>query len=102
MLGCRDGLLLVLLAWQSIRFRRRWRWSLAAWGLSIGWLLMLSRWLYPLLRNGEGPKAASQMFGHLNGEPLTVLSVLDWGAEYLLLLCLPCIALWRRAPSAHC
>ena len=30
---------------------------------------------------------------------LTVLSGLDWagGAEYLLLLCLPCIALWRRA-----
>jgi hypothetical protein len=25
-------------------------------GLSIGWLLMLSRWLYPLLRDGEGPR----------------------------------------------
>ena len=100
MLGCRDGLLLVIAGMAiDLACRRRWRWSLAAWGLSIGWLLMLSRWLYPLLRNGEGPKAASQMFGHLNGEPLTVLSVLDWGggAEYLLLLCLPCIALWRRA-----
>ena len=77
--------------------------SLTAGGLSASWLLMLSRWLYPLLRDGGGPKAASRMFSHLNGEPLTVLSRLDWGeAEYLLLLCLPCIALWRRASSARC
>ena len=100
MLGCRDGLLLIIAGMAiDLAFRRRWRWSLAAWSLSIGWLLMLSRWLYPLLRDGEGPKAASRMFNHLNGELLTVLSGLDWagGAEYLLLLCLPCIALWRRA-----
>ena len=100
MLGCRDGLLLIIAGMAvDLACRRRWRWSLAAWCLSIGWLLMLSRWLYPLLRNGEGPKAASQLYGHLIGEPLTVLSGLDWsgGAEYLLLLCLPCIALWRRA-----
>ena len=96
MLGCRDGLLLIIAGMAiDLAYRRRWRWSLAAWGLSIGWLLMLSRWLYPLLRDGEGPKAASRMFNHLNGDPLTVLSSLDWagGAEYLLLLCLPCIAL---------
>ena len=100
MLGCRDGLLLITAGMAvDLAWRRRWRWSLAAGGLSIGWLLMLSRWLYPLLRDGEGPKAASRMFNHLNGDPLTVLSGLDWagGAEYLLLLCLPCIALWRRA-----
>ena len=100
MLGCRDGLLLIIAGMAiDLACRRRWRWSLAAWGLSIGWLLMLSRWLYPMLRDGEGPKAASRMFNHLNGELLTVLSSLDWagGAEYLLLLCLPCIALWRQA-----
>ena len=59
---------------------------------------MLSRWLYPLLRDGEGPKAASQMFSHLNNGPIRVLMGLDWGGgtEYLLLLGLPCIALWRR------
>ena len=100
MLGCRDGLVLITAGMAiDLGRRRRWRWSLAAWGLSIGWLLMLSRWLYPLLRDGDGPKAASRMFSYLNGDPLTVLSGLDWGggAEYLLLLCLPCIALWRRA-----
>ncbi len=100
MLGCRDGLLLVIAGMAiDLAFRRRWRWSLTAWSLSVGWLLMLSRWLYPMLRNGEGPKAASRMFSHLNGDLLTVLSGLDWGggAEYLLLLCVPCIALWRRA-----
>ena len=100
MLGCRDGLLLITAGMAiDLAWRRRWRWSLAAGSISIGWLLMLSRWLYPLLRDGEGPKAASRMFSHLNDDPITVLSGLDWGggAEYLLLLCLPCIALWRRA-----
>ena len=100
MLGCRDGLLLIIAGMAiDLACRRRWRWSLAAWGLSIGWLVMLSRWLYPMLRDGEGPKAASRMFSHLNDGAVSVLSGLDWGgsAEYLLLLCLPCIALWRRA-----
>ena len=100
MLGCRDGLVLITAGMAiDLAWRQRWRWSLTAGGLSASWLLMLSRWLYPLLRDGGGPKAASRMFSHLNGEPLTVLSRLDWGggAEYLLLLCLPCIALWRRA-----
>ena len=99
MLGSRDGLVLITAGMAiDLAWRRRWRWSLSAAGLSLGWLLMLSRWLYPLLRNGEGPKAASRMFSHLNGDPLSVLSGLDWGGggEYLLLLCLPCIALWRR------
>ena len=99
MLGSRDGLVLIIAGTAiDLAWRRRWRWSLSAAGLSLGWLLMLSRWLYPLLRNGEGPKAASRMFSHLNGDPLSVLSGLDWGggAEYLLLLCLPCIAIWRR------
>ena len=99
MLGCRDGLLLVTAGMAiDLAWRRRWRWSLAAGSLSISWLLMLSLWLYPLLRDGEGPKAASQMFSHLKDGPTSVLSGLDWGggAEYLLLLCLPCFVLWRR------
>ena len=100
LLGCRDGLVLITSGMAiDLAWRRRWRWSLAAGCLSVGWLLMLSRWLYPQLRNSEGPKAASRMFNHLHGDPTTVLSGLDWGggAEYLLLLCLPCIWLWRRA-----
>ena len=57
MLGCRDGLVLITAGMASdLACRRRWRWSLAAGGLSIGWLLLLSRWLYPLLRDGEGPR----------------------------------------------
>ena len=57
LLGARDGLVLVIggigldLAW-----RRRWRWSAAAAGLAAAWLLLLSRWLYPWLRDDEGPK----------------------------------------------
>ncbi|QNJ24060.1 uncharacterized conserved membrane protein (DUF2079) [Synechococcus sp. MIT S9220] len=99
LLGFRDGLLLII-AGMAIEqaWRRRWRWSTAATLVSGGWLLMLSRWLYPWLRHGEGPKAAAQMFGHLNGNPVEVLSSLDWigGAFYLLLLALPCGVLWKR------
>ena len=99
MLGARDGLVLVLggmgldLAW-----RQRWRWSAAVSGLAAGWLLLLSRWLYPWLRDGEGPKAAARMFSHLSGGPMQILQSLDWsgGLQYLVLLCLPCIWLWRR------
>jgi uncharacterized membrane protein len=99
LLGSRDGLVLIVggmaidLAW-----RRRWRWSATAAGLSITWLLMLSRWLYPLLRNGEGPKAAGRMFSHLSGGPLQAIQSLDWGGGllYIVLLCLPCIGLWRK------
>ena len=60
----------------------------ASGALALGWLLLLSRWLYPLLRNGEGPKAASRLYGHLSGEPLAVLTSLDWsgGLGYLLML----------------
>ena len=99
MLGSRDGLVLILAGMAiDLALRQRWRWSASAAGLSIAWLLMLSRWLYPLLRNGEGPKAASRMFSHLNGGPLEVIQSLDWGGGvvYLVLLALPCIGLWRK------
>ena len=99
LLGARDGLVLVIGGMAlDLALRRRWRWSAAALGLATGWLLLLSRWVYPLLRNGEGPKAASRMFGHLLGAPLNVLQQLDWGGglTYLLLLALPCGLLWRR------
>ena len=99
MLGARDGLVLVSGGMAlDLAVRRRWRWSAAAAGLSIGWLLLLSRWLFPMLRDGEGPKAAARLFDHLGGGPLMVINTLDWGGglSYLLLLALPCAWLWRR------
>ena len=99
MLGSRDGLVLVMGGMAlDLALRRRWRWCCAAFSLAVGWLLLLSRWLYPWLRNGEGPKAADRMFRHLLGDPLSVMQQLDWsgGLLYLLLLALPCGLLWRR------
>ena len=100
MLGCRDGLVLITGGMAlDLACRRRWRWCLAAGSLSLSWLLLLSRWLYPMLRDGEGPKAAGRMFNHLQGEPLVVLQSLDWsgGLQYLLLLVLPSFWFWRRS-----
>tara|TARA_B100002052_G_scaffold9420_2_gene7872 strand:- start:494 stop:1903 length:1410 start_codon:yes stop_codon:yes gene_type:complete len=99
MLGARDGLVLVIggmaldLAW-----RRCWRWSGVAAGLALGWLALLSRWLYPWLRDGEGPKAAERMFDHLSGPLPHLLQSIDWsgGLFYLVLLSLSCAPLWRR------
>ena len=99
MLGARDGLVLITGGMAlDLACRRRWRWAGAAAALSVCWFLLLSRWLYPWLRDGEGPKAASRMFSHLSGSPLQILDNLDWagGSQYLLLLCLPCILFWRR------
>ena len=99
LLGCRDGLVLITIGLAlELACQRRWRWSASAALLSAGWLLMLSRWLYPWLRGGEGPKAAGRMFGHLNGGLHQILTSIDWsgGVSYLVLLALPCGLLWRR------
>ena len=92
LLGSRDGLVLIVggmaidLAW-----RGRWRWSASAAGLSIAWLLMLSRWLYPLLRNGEDPKqpdacSATSAVAHFR------LFRLDWAEVCCTSCCSACRA----------
>ena len=93
----------------SLLIQKRWSWALAGAGLSGAWILLLSQWLYPLFRNGEGPKAAGRMFAHLGdsfGEILFTLISRPWlaftqidlggGAFYLLLLILPALPFWRR------
>ena len=66
MLGCRDGLVLITIGLSlSLLIQRRWTWAIAGIGLSGAWILLLSQWLFPLFRNGEGPKAAGQIFFHL-------------------------------------
>ncbi|MFN5195593.1 MAG: DUF2079 domain-containing protein [Cyanobacteriota bacterium] len=108
--GCRDGLARVVLGLGlGAALERRWRAALLAWGLGLGWLVLLSRWLYPLLR-GEGPKAAAAAYGHLGGSveaivlnlltrPQMVLQqvpLLD-ALVYLLLLAVAVAPFWRRA-----
>ena len=110
MLGCRDGLVLVTLGLSlSLLLQRRWTWAIAGAGLSGAWVLLLSQWLYPLFRNGAGPKAAGRMFSHLGdnfGDILFTLISRPWlafthidlggGAFYLLVLILPTLPFWRR------
>ena len=110
MLGCRDGLVLITLGLSiSLLIQRRWTWAIAGIGLSGAWILLLSQWVYPLFRNGEGPKAAGQMFSHLGdnvGDILFTLMSRPWlafthidlggSAFYLLVLILPTLPFWRR------
>ncbi len=110
MLGCRDGLVLITLGLSlSLLIQRRWSWAIAGTAISGAWMFLLSQWLYPLLRNGEGPKAASQMFPHLGdnlgdilftlvSRPWLVLTHIDGAGAtfYLLLLILPTLPFWRR------
>ncbi len=110
MLGCRDGLVLITLGLSlSLLIQRRWRWAITGAGLSGAWVLLLSQWLYPLFRDGEGPKAAGRMFSHLGnnfGDILFTLMSRPWlafthidfgdGAFYLLVLILPTLPFWRR------
>ena len=110
MMACRDGLVLITLGLSiSMLIQQRWTWAIAGIGLSGAWTLLLSKWLYPLLRNGEGPKAAGQMFSHLGnnfGDILLTLMSRPWlafthidlggSAFYFLILILPTLPFWRR------
>ncbi len=110
MLGCRDGLVLITFGLSlSLFIQRRWRWAIAGTGLSSAWMLLLSQWIYPFFRNGEGPKAAGRMFSHLGDNFNDILFTLiskPWlafthidlggGSFYLLLLILPTLPFWRQ------
>ena len=110
MLGCRDGLVLVTLGLSiSLLIQRRWRWAVTGTAVSVAWILLLSKWLYPWFRNGEGPKAAGRMFSHLGdnfgdilftliSQPWLAFTHIDLGgsAFYLLVLVLPTLPFWRR------
>jgi uncharacterized membrane protein len=111
-LGCRDGLALVTLGMALEQLLLR-RWRLAALGsvLSLGWLLLLNGWLYPLLTaRYPGVNAGASRYSYLGNsigeialqliqQPQRVVMHVDWGGAvvYLLLLALPLLPFWRRA-----
>ena len=111
LLGCRDGLVLVVAGLGLEQaLRRRWIWAGAAIGLALGWLALLNRWLYPLLKGSDaGPKAAGALFSYL-GDSLDVVLVnlitrpdlviqhVDWagGLVYLLLISVAVAPFWRK------
>ncbi len=108
MMGCRDGLGLIVvgLALEQA-WRRRWRWAVEALVLGAGWLLLLAKGLYPILNNGVGPGALGR-YRHLGDDvgdslrnalfsPMEFLGALDWVniLFYLFLLILPLAFYWR-------
>ncbi|MEI6617214.1 MAG: DUF2079 domain-containing protein [Cyanobium sp. ELA507] len=111
-LGCRDGLALVTLGMALEQLlRRRWRLAVLGSVLSLGWLLLLNGWLYPLLTaRYPGVNAGASRYSYLGNsigeialqliqQPQRVVMHVDWGGAvvYLLLLALPLLPFWRRA-----
>jgi len=111
-LGCRDGLALVTVGLGLEQLlRRRWRLAGVALGLSLGWLALLSGWLYPLLTaRYPGVNAGASRYSYLGDSigaialgllqhPQRILAHVDWvgAVVYLLLLALPLLPFWRRA-----
>jgi len=111
-LGCRDGLALVTVGLGLEQLlRRRWRLAGVALGLSLGWLALVSGWLYPLLTaRYPGVNAGASRYSYLGDSigaialgllqhPQRILGHVDWAGAlvYLLLLALPLLPFWRRA-----
>ena len=120
MIGCRDGLTLIVIGLALEQtLRRRWRWAGEALLLGGGWLLFLLKGLYPILNDGfaclggPGCSGASRFlkrYHHLGDgvgdilqnalfRPAEFLGALDWTniAFYLFLLSLPLAFYWRRS-----
>ena len=101
LLGCRDGLILIVLGLGIEQaFRKRWIWSALSIGMALIWLAFLNKFLYPLLTGSyAGPKAAAGLFSYLGNsfdqvifnlfaKPYLIIQNVDWfgGLEYLLLI----------------
>ena len=110
MMGCRDGLGLIVIGLALEQaLRRRWRWAVEALLVGGGWLLLLAKGLYPILNHGAGPAALGryQYLGDGVGgilknalfSPMEFLGALDWTniSFYLFLLSLPLAFYWRRS-----
>ncbi len=111
-LGCRDGLVLIIfgLGLEQI-CRRKWIWAVAAIGLSLGWLAMLNRWLYPMLTgHSSGPRAVANLFSYLGNtldevilnlitRPGLLVKNVDWvgGIIYLLLISIAVAPFLRKS-----
>ncbi len=101
LLGCRDGLILVVFGIGIEQaFRKRWIWSISSIVIALAWLAFLNKFLYPLLTGSyAGPKAAAGLFSYLGNsfdevilnlftKPYLIIENVDWlgGLEYLLLI----------------
>ncbi len=111
MLGCRDGLVLVVFGLGIEHLiRKKWVWAFAAIGFALSWLALLNKWLYPMLTgSNQGPKAVSTLFAYLGNnfeevlwslisKPWLLINGVDWfgGIIYLLLISISVIPFLSR------
>ena len=109
LLGCRDGLALIVIGLGiGAALQRRWQMACMAWLMGFGWLFFLSYWFYPLLK-GEGVRAASrytylgnsfsEIALNITSNPIIAFkSVLTLDAlGYIILITAGLLPFWRRA-----
>ena len=66
LLACRDGLSLLVIGLGIYELiKKNFSWGLVATALGLGWILLLSEWLYPMLNNQTRGPAALSRFSHL-------------------------------------
>ncbi len=107
----RDGLILVIAGiGLEQALRKRWAWAGAALGISLGWLGILNKLIYPVLTgSNQGPKAVSGLFSYLGNsideiiinlftKPELILINIDWlgGVFYLILILIGIIPFLNR------
>ena len=104
-IGCRDGLILVTagIGIESV-IRKKWKLAITAIGVSVGWFIFISRWLFPFLKQySDGAIGATEsimsnlLYGFLTS-PIQELNKIDLsgGIIYLLLISIAFIPIWTK------
>lgn len=103
MIGCRDGMILIVFGiFIENLLRRKWKYAATALSLSLGWLIFIKSFLFPYLKeisNGVGGPTESYMetFSSFYFNPIQSILDINYIAslEYLLLLSIAFLPFWK-------
>tara|TARA_Y100001968_G_C19450284_1_gene768044 strand:- start:329 stop:1738 length:1410 start_codon:yes stop_codon:yes gene_type:complete len=103
-LGCRDGLLIIVFGiFIENLIRKRWKYALASFILSCGWFFLIKYIIFPHFKNiGSGLAGASESnianYSSFIINPLQQFLEINYliGLEYILLISISFIPLWNK------